>query len=77
MIKKFSILAVLLMFTVAAFSNGTIAGKHPDKLKVANKSKCDYCHKSEKPIEKKKGQIDPGKKKLNGVLLSTIKNCKG
>lgn len=77
MIKKFSILVIMLMFTAAAFSNGSIAGKHADTLKKDNKSKCDYCHKSDKPVEKKKGQLSQDKKKLNGVSISKIANCNG
>ena len=75
MIKKLSIILVLLMITGAAFSNVKINAKHKDLTKDAKKVNCAYCHTSVMKIEKKKGQIKG--EALNGVKFSKIKSCAG
>lgn len=75
MIKKLSVLIVLLMFSVTAFSNVKIAGKHKDLTKDGKKVNCAFCHTDVAKIEKKKGQLDG--KKLNGAALSSNKSCAG
>lgn len=75
MIKKLSIILVLLMITGAAFSNVKISAKHKDLTKDAKKVNCAYCHTSVMKIEKKKGQIKG--EALNGVKYSKIKSCAG
>jgi len=74
MMKRLSILLVLLMISAAAFSNVKISGKHKDKMKDSKKVNCAYCHTDSK-IEKKKGQVQG--KSLNGVAFSKIKSCAG
>jgi len=74
MVKKLSLLLVLLMFTATAFSNVKIAAKHKDKMKDNQKVTCVYCHTNQK-IEKKKDQVQG--QKLNGVAFSKIKSCAG
>jgi len=75
MMKRLSILLVLLMISGAAFSNVVISGKHKDKMKDGKKVNCAYCHTDSK-VEKKKGQM-VNKKVFNGVNLAIIKNCDG
>jgi hypothetical protein len=75
MIKKISIVLVLLMISAAAFSNVKISAKHKDLTKDAKKVNCVYCHTSVMKIEKKKGQIKG--EALNGVKFSKIKSCAG
>ncbi len=75
MVKKLSIILVLLMISAAAFSNVKISAKHKDLSKDGKKVNCAYCHTGDLKIEKKKGQTDG--KKLNGTALSKIKSCAG
>ncbi|PKL15672.1 MAG: hypothetical protein CVV49_20210 [Spirochaetae bacterium HGW-Spirochaetae-5] len=75
MIKRISIILVLLMVSGAAFSNVKISAKHKDLTKDAKKVNCAYCHTNVMKIEKKKGQVNG--KALNGVNFSKIKSCAG
>lgn len=75
MIKRLSIILVLLMITGAAFSNVKISAKHKNSTKDGKKVNCAYCHTSVMKIEKKKGQIKG--EALNGVNFSKIKSCAG
>ncbi len=75
MIKKISIVLVLLMISGAAFSNVKISAKHKDKMIDGKKVNCAYCHTGELKIEKKKGQVKG--EALNGVKFSKIKGCAG
>ncbi len=74
MIKKLGVLLVLLMFSVTAFSNVKISGKHKDMKKDGKSVNCAFCHTDAK-IEKKKGQLNG--KKLNGVAFAQNKSCAG
>lgn len=76
MMKRLSILLVLLMIAGAAFSNVKISAKHKDKMKDGKKVNCAFCHTDSK-IEKKKGQMSANNKVFNGTNLSKIKNCAG
>lgn len=75
MIKRISIVMLLLMISAAAFSNVKIAAKHKDQTKDGKKVACIYCHAGSLKIEKKKGQVQGDK--FNGVLFSKIKGCAG
>ncbi len=75
MIKRISIILVLLMITGAAFSNVKISAKHKDLTKDGKKVNCSYCHTSGQKVEKKKGQVNG--KALNGVKFSKIPSCAG
>jgi len=75
MIKKISIILVLLMISGAAFSNVKIAGKHKDLKKQGTNVNCAFCHAGEMKIEKKKGQIKG--EAFNGIKFSKIKSCTG
>jgi len=74
MMKRLSILLVLLMIAGAAFSNTKISAKHKTGMKDGKKVNCAFCHTDAK-IEKKKGQVSG--QMLNGKKFSTIKNCAG
>lgn len=75
MIKRLGILLVLIMFSVTAFSNVKISGKHKDLKKDGKTVNCAYCHTGDAKIEKKTGQVNA--KKLNGVAFSKISSCAG
>lgn len=74
MIKRISIVLVLLMISAAAFSNVKISAKHKQGVVDGKKVNCTYCHTNSK-IEKKKGQVKG--ETLNGVKFSKIKTCAG
>jgi hypothetical protein len=75
MIKKLSLILVLIMISAAAFSNIKISAKHKNKMNDGKRVNCLYCHAGNSNIEKKKGQIQG--QKLNGVMFSKIKSCAG
>ena len=75
MLKKLTVVMLVVVFSTALYSNVTISGKHKNKLKDGNKISCSYCHSGVQKIEKKKGQL--ANKKLNGVPLFKIKGCNG
>jgi len=76
MIKKISFFMILMMIsTVAVYSNTKLAGKHKSFQKDDKKINCSYCHSGEAKIEKKKKQIKDYT--LNGTAFSKIKSCAG
>ena len=76
MIKKISLFMVLIMIsTVAVYSNTKLTAKHKYLEKDGKKIDCAYCHSGDIKIDKKKRQLKDYT--LNGVELSKIKSCSG
>jgi hypothetical protein len=76
MMKKICFFMLMIMITtVAVYSNSKLAAKHKYLEKDDKKVNCVYCHGGDVKIKKKKNQIINNT--LNGVEFSKIKSCAG
>ena len=76
MIKKFSLVMVLIMITtITVYSNTKLSNKHKGMEKDGKAINCAYCHEGDLKIAKKKKQLKDNT--LNGVEFSKIKSCSG
>ena len=76
MVKKISLLILMIMISTAVVhSNTKLGSKHKYLEKDGKKINCTYCHAGDAKIDKKKNQLK--NYTLNGVEFSKIKSCAG